>query len=112
MIKEMEGLKNIYGPLKRINDSTYSINAESFANIVDTIVESITLACRLDTTIQFGFNDVTIAVCSDSNPILACHRWFLAINGLVGKNIKPKQISLSTYDAHINEIRTRIGDLN
>ena len=108
----MKGLGNVYGPPKRINDSTYSIDVMAGADITNTIAEAIDVARGLDTTLQFKFNDVAVSVRSDSNPALIHRDWSRALNGYIDKNVGPNPNPVLTdeekaSDAHVEKENER-----
>lgn len=92
----MKNLRNVYGPPKRINDSTYSIDVMAGSNITGTIAEAISVARGLDTTMQFEFNGVRVQVRADSNPELIYRDWDRALHGFIKKTVGPNPAAALT----------------
>ncbi len=88
----MRELRNFYGPPKRIDDKTHSIEVAAGANITDTIAEAISVARGLDTTMQFEFNGVTVSVCSDSDPKLIQRDLLRALRGYIDYGVGPNPV--------------------
>lgn len=101
----MKNLQNLYGPPKRINDSTYSIDVMAGSNITGTIAEAISVARGLDTMMQFEFNGVTVSVRSDSNPELIQRDWSRSLNGYIGKNVGPNPNPVLTDEEKASDVR-------
>ena len=106
----MKNLQNLYGPPKRINDSTYSIDVMAGSNITGTIAEAISVARGLDTMMQFEFNGVTVSVRSDSNPELIYRDWSRSLSGYIGKSVGPNPNPVLTDEEKASD--ARIADKN
>ena len=108
----MNELRSVYGPPKKVDDSTYSIDVMAGASIAPTITEAISVAQGLDTTMRFEFNGVTVSVRADSNPELIYRDWSRSLNGYIDKNVGPNPNPVLTDeekagDAHIEDENER-----
>ncbi|MBI4160079.1 hypothetical protein HY504_02850 [Candidatus Wolfebacteria bacterium] len=101
----MRELRSVYGPPKRINESTYSIDVLAGSNITDTIAEAISVARGLDAAMQFEFNGVTVTVRSDSNPELVYRDWSRALSGYIDKNVGPHPNPVLTEEEKASDAR-------
>lgn len=98
-------MRSFYGPLKYIDDCTYSINIMAGADITSTIAEAISVIRGLDITIQFEFNGVTVNVRADSNPELIYRDWSRALKGYISKNIGPNPDPVLTDEEKARDAR-------
>lgn len=90
--------------LRREVDGGFDVMAGS--NITDTIAEAIALSADEDNRpIVFEFNDVTVAVRSDSDPELIYRDWSRALSGYIVKIVGPNPNPVLTDEEKANDAR-------